>query len=48
MRSRLTPDAFLLAAVLLLTLGIAIFAVLSWLTRRLIGHWHESALPREE
>ena len=29
MRSRLTPDALLLAAVLLLTLGIAIFAVRS-------------------
>lgn len=37
------------AALLLLALtGIAIFATLSWLTRRLIGHWHESALPREE
>jgi NitT/TauT family transport system permease protein len=34
---------FLLAAT-----GIAIFAALSWLTRRLIGHWHESALPRED
>jgi NitT/TauT family transport system permease protein len=37
------------AALLLLALtGIAIFAALSWLTRRLIGHWHESVLPREE
>ncbi|MGH7001164.1 MAG: ABC transporter permease, partial [Stellaceae bacterium] len=39
----------LFAALLLLSAaGIAIFAVLSWLTRYLIGHWHESALPREE
>jgi NitT/TauT family transport system permease protein len=39
----------LFAALLLLSAtGIAIFAVLSWLTRRLIGHWHESALPRED
>ncbi len=39
----------LFAALLLLSVaGIAIFAALSWLTRRLIGHWHESALPREE
>lgn len=39
----------LFAALLLLSAtGIATFAVLSWLTRRLIGHWHESALPREE
>ena len=37
------------AALLLLALtGIAIFAALTWLTRRLIGHWHESVLPREE
>ena len=33
------------AALLLLSLtGIAIFAVLSWLSRRLLRHWHESAL----
>jgi NitT/TauT family transport system permease protein len=39
----------LFAALLLLSAtGIAIFAVLSWLTRRLIGHWHESALQRED
>jgi NitT/TauT family transport system permease protein len=39
----------LFAALLLLSAtGIAIFALLSWLSRRLIGHWHESALPREE
>jgi NitT/TauT family transport system permease protein len=41
--------ARLFAALLLLALtGVAIFAALSWLTRRLIGHWHESVLPREE
>jgi len=39
----------LFAALLLLSAaGIAIFAVLSWLTRLLIGHWHESALPRDD
>jgi len=39
----------LFAALLLLSAtGIAIFAALSWLTRRLIGHWHESALPRDD
>jgi NitT/TauT family transport system permease protein len=36
------------ALLLLAATGIAIFAALSWLTRRLIGHWHESALPPEE
>ncbi|HXP29729.1 MAG TPA: ABC transporter permease [Stellaceae bacterium] len=39
----------LFAALLLLSLtGIAIFAALSWLSRRLLAHWHESALPSEE
>ena len=39
----------LFAALLLLSLtGIAIFAALSWLTQRLLAHWHESALPEEE
>jgi NitT/TauT family transport system permease protein len=39
----------LFAALLLLSLtGIAIYAVLSWLTQRLLAHWHESALPQEE
>jgi NitT/TauT family transport system permease protein len=39
----------LFAALLLLSAtGIAIFAVLSWLSRRLIGHWHESVLPRDD
>jgi NitT/TauT family transport system permease protein len=37
------------AALLLLSLtGILIFAVLSWVARRLLAHWHESALPPEE
>jgi NitT/TauT family transport system permease protein len=37
------------AALLLLAgTGVAIFAILSWASRRLIGHWHESALSREE
>jgi len=39
----------LFAALLLLSLtGILIFAALSWLSRRLLAHWHESALPSEE
>jgi hypothetical protein len=28
--------------------GILIYAVLSWITQRLLAHWHESALPQEE
>ena len=37
------------AALLLLAgTGVAIFAILSWVSRRIIGHWHESALSREE
>jgi NitT/TauT family transport system permease protein len=39
----------LFAALFLLSVaGILIFALLSWLSRRLVAHWHESALPREE
>jgi NitT/TauT family transport system permease protein len=39
----------LFAALLLLSLtGILIFAVLSWVSRALLAHWHESALPEEE
>ena len=39
----------LFAALLLLSLtGILIFAVLSWITQRLLAHWHESQLPQEE
>jgi len=39
----------LFAALLLLSFtGIAIFAVLSWLTHILLAHWHESALPQDE
>jgi NitT/TauT family transport system permease protein len=37
------------AALLLLAgTGVAIFAILSWASRWLIGHWHESALSRDE
>ena len=45
---RLQVPRLFAALLLLAATGIAIFAALSWLTRRLIGHWHESALPREE
>ncbi len=45
---RLQMPRLFAALLLLAATGIAIFAVLSWLARRLIGHWHESALPREE
>ena len=39
----------LFAALLLLSpTGILIFAVLSWVSRALLAHWHESALPEEE
>ncbi len=39
----------LFAALILLSLtGIAIFALLGWISRRLIGHWHESVIPHEE
>ncbi|HTC18479.1 MAG TPA: ABC transporter permease [Stellaceae bacterium] len=41
--------ARLFAALLLLSLtGIAIFALLSWISRLLLAHWHESALPDED
>jgi NitT/TauT family transport system permease protein len=45
---RLEMPRLFAALLLLAATGIGIFAVLSWLARRLIGHWHESALPREE
>jgi NitT/TauT family transport system permease protein len=45
---RLQIPRLFAALILLSATGIAIFAALSWLTRRLIGHWHESALPRED
>jgi NitT/TauT family transport system permease protein len=45
---RLQMPRLFAALVLLAATGIAIFAALSWLARRLIGHWHESALPSEE
>jgi NitT/TauT family transport system permease protein len=41
--------ARLFAALLLLSLtGIAIFVLLSWVSRLLLAHWHESALPDED
>jgi NitT/TauT family transport system permease protein len=45
---RLQVPRLFAALILLAATGIAIFALLSWLARRLIGHWHESALPTEE
>jgi NitT/TauT family transport system permease protein len=45
---RLQMPRLFAALLLLAATGIAIFAVLSWLSRQLIGHWHESALPEEE
>ncbi len=35
------------ALVLVSLLGIAIFALTSWLSRRVLGHWHESEIRRE-
>jgi NitT/TauT family transport system permease protein len=35
------------ALVLVSLLGIAIFAFTSWLSRRVLGHWHESEIRRE-
>jgi NitT/TauT family transport system permease protein len=38
-----------IAGLVLLSLsGITIFFVLDWLSRLLVAHWHESALPEEE
>jgi NitT/TauT family transport system permease protein len=45
---RLEMPRLFAALLLLAATGIAIFALLSWLSRRLIGHWHESAIVREE
>ncbi len=45
---RLQIPRLFAALVLLAATGIAIFTALSWLTQRLLGHWHESALAREE
>jgi NitT/TauT family transport system permease protein len=45
---RLQIPRLFAALILLSATGIAIFAALSWLTRWLIGHWHESALPRDD
>lgn len=35
------------ALVLVSALGIAIFFLTSWLSRRVLGHWHESEIRRE-
>ena len=36
------------AALLLVSLcGIVIFLATSWLTRKVLGHWHESEMKRE-
>ena len=35
------------ALVLVSMLGIAIFALTSWASRRVLGHWHESEIRRE-
>ena len=45
---RLQVPRLFAALVLLGATGIAIFALLSWVSRRTIGHWHESALTEEE
>jgi len=45
---RLQVPRLFAALVLLGATGIAIFALLSWVSRRAIGHWHESALAEEE
>ncbi|HZB90286.1 MAG TPA: ABC transporter permease [Stellaceae bacterium] len=45
---RLQMPRLFAALLLLAATGIGIFAALSWLSRRLIGHWHESALAEED
>jgi NitT/TauT family transport system permease protein len=35
------------ALVLVSLLGIFIFLMTSWLSRRVLGHWHESEIKRE-
>jgi NitT/TauT family transport system permease protein len=45
---RLQIPRLFAALILLSVAGILIFAALSWLSHRLLAHWHESALPREE
>ena len=45
---RLQVPRLFAALVLLGATGIAIFALLSWVSRCAIGHWHESALAEEE
>lgn len=45
---RLQIPRLFAALIMLSVTGILIFAVLSWLSRRCLAHWHESALPRQE
>jgi NitT/TauT family transport system permease protein len=45
---RLEIPKLFAALILLALVGIAIFALLSWLSHLLLARWHESALPEEE
>jgi NitT/TauT family transport system permease protein len=45
---RLQMPRLFAALLLLAATGIAIFVALGWVAQRLIGHWHESALPSDE
>jgi len=44
--NRLNIPRMFAALLLLAALGIAIFAILSWIQRRILGRWHESTLGR--
>jgi len=44
---RLNIPRLFAALVLLAATGVTLFLALSLLTRFLLRHWHESALPRE-
>ena len=35
------------ALVLVSALGIVIFLMTAWLSRRVLGHWHESEIRRD-
>jgi NitT/TauT family transport system permease protein len=45
--NRLNIPRMFAALLLLSLLGILLFFSLAWLERRLLGHWHESARPRD-
>jgi NitT/TauT family transport system permease protein len=45
--NRLNIPRMFAALLLLSLLGILIFFSLAWLEKRLLGHWHESARPRD-